>query len=84
VSQVGESSRIATAKLCCALNCQEPATNGEHQRAKVSFLPVLIIKVENALKEQDVQDFGNNLFFMSHIYTRGSKPTYIRNSALLI
>ena len=81
----GEESEVATARLCCAVNCPQSGTTGSSsvQIPKISL--VLDISFHPVAKAADVSPIVSVTdWHYSHSPPHRSNPTYLRNLALLI
>lgn len=80
----GNDAHIATARLCCALNCAKEGTaptNGVRFAPQLQLTLISYPPIPQALPTSHLR---NRLFDLSHGPPGDSHPAYIRNLALLI
>ena len=77
-----DSAATSQARLCCALNCQEPVPTGATTLQPLSlFAPVPVAAIPHVL----VQDLNQNLRRNQPVAQTGIlQPAYLLNLALLI
>ena len=81
---LGKDAQVATARLCCTLNCSKDGTaptNGIRFAPQLQLTAISYPSVPQALL---TSQFSNRLFSSSHGPPGDSHPAYIRNLALLI
>lgn len=78
-----ENPEVAAARLCCAVECQEPGTTGK--AAAFQFTPRAAALITRALARPriDLPNFTHR-FNLQRVDPSDSPPVYIRHLALLI
>lgn len=79
----GDSPTMMAARLCCAVNCPQPAPTGQSGNFSVS--PLLVISTHPSdLNPPMVVPPSNLRLRLTQTSSQDSNPTYIRHLALLI
>lgn len=81
----GNESEVATARLCCALNCPQSGTTGSSSVRVPKASLILDVAFNPMTKLDDVPPIIRLVDWRySHSPPHRSNPTFLRNLALLI
>lgn len=79
-----QDPRVATARLCCVLNCSKESTTPTNAAPFAPQLQLTVVSYPPVPQVLLNSRSGNRLFGASHGPPGDSNPAYIRNLALLI